>query len=149
MYKNSYLRKESLSSISIFHQPQCFETSKPESVVEKWKNRFESLQSITVEPSKNKPIDTKFTLPLASHSLDSSWACRRRYWLNSISNWEAEQLEFVPSSEVKSEWPKATEFGSLFHRLLEIGLPNPGSESKNLDRSWKIQQNDKLTIIKS
>ena len=145
LYKNSYLRKESLSSISIFHQPQCFETSKPESVVEKWKNRFESLQSITVEPSKNKPIDTKFTLPLASHSLDSSWACRRRYWLNSISNWEAEQLEFVPSSEVKSEWPKATEFGSLFHRLLEIGLPNPGSESNNLDRSWKIQQNDKLT----
>ena len=42
-------------------------------------------------------------------------------------------------------WPSATEFGSLFHRLLEIGLPNPGSgSSSGLDATWCETQPDRL-----
>ena len=145
LYQNSFLGDDSCNSISIFHQPQCFESGEAESVVTIWKNRYRSIQSIQDEVDHKVPLKSKFTLPLASHSLDTSWDCRRRFWLSSISNWESDKFNFIPTSERKSEWPKATEFGSLFHRLLEIGLPNPGSNASNLDKAWTLKQDDYLT----
>ena len=41
------------------------------------------------------------------------------------------------------------EFGSLFHRLLEIGLANPGSKTKDLDKKWTESQSDNLTDSKT
>ncbi|MEL0100118.1 MAG: 3'-5' exonuclease, partial [Euryarchaeota archaeon] len=145
LYQNSYLSSNSVQSISIFHQPECFETNESISIVDKWRARYESVQNVEEVPEEYSVQNSNFSLPLASHSLDNTWSCRRRYWLSSISNWNSERFDFIPSGEANSNWPKATEFGSLFHRLLEIGLPNPGSKASDLDSTWVSKQEDKLS----
>jgi len=145
LYQNSYLSSNSVQSISIFHQPECFEIGETISIVDTWKARYETIQNVEEMPEDYSVQNSNFTLPLASHSLDNAWSCRRRYWLSSVSNWNSERFDFIPSSEARSNWPKATEFGSLFHRLLEIGLANPGSEVSDLDSTWVSKQEDKLS----
>ena len=58
-------------------------------------------------------------------------------------------MDLIADESQEQYWPSATEFGSLFHRLLEIGLANPGSESTNLDSMWTQQQKDNLTDEKT
>ena len=44
---------------------------------------------------------------------------------------------------------KCRRIRSLFHRLLEIGLANPGSEAEDLDSMWIQSQEDNLTDTKT
>ena len=59
-------------------------------------------------------------------------------------NWRSEPLNLIPLKSSESYWPSATEFGSLFHRLLEIGLANPGIGSPDLDSTWTDTQANNL-----
>tara|TARA_B100000287_G_scaffold426207_1_gene473731 strand:- start:279 stop:1256 length:978 start_codon:yes stop_codon:yes gene_type:complete len=54
-------------------------------------------------------------------------------------------LAFVPTKIEAGYWPEATVFGSLYHRLLEIGLANPGSDAHDLEPVWTQQHGDRLT----
>ena len=58
-------------------------------------------------------------------------------------------MDLVAEESGEQYWPSATEFGSLFHRLLEIGLANPGSQSPDLDSMWTQKQQDNLTNEKT
>jgi len=86
---------------------------------------------------------------MTSHGLDVTWSCNRRHWLSSRLNWRPERLELIADNSDEQYWPAATEFGSLFHRLLEIGLANPGSGVEDLDDMWIEAQNDHLTDTKT
>ena len=73
---------------------------------------------------------------MASHGLDTAWSCKRRHWLSSKMNWNPERFDLIADDYEQSHWPSSAEFGSLFHRLLEIGLANPGSDNSDLDSKW-------------
>ena len=59
-------------------------------------------------------------------------------------NWRAEPLNFIPLKIKEDFWPSAQEFGSLFHRLLEIGLANPATKREDLDATWTNSQPNRL-----
>ena len=86
---------------------------------------------------------------MTSHGLDSAWSCNRRHWLSSKLNWDSEKFNLIAHEAAEEYWPSAPEFGSLFHRLLEIGLANPGSNADDLDSMWVQQQSDRLTDEKT
>ena len=146
---NSQLPEDCVQGISIFHHPNCFEQRAAESPLATWRKRLDlsSRPSDTSATPKIRKIQT--TIPLASHSLDVAFSCRRRHWLGAKLNWRAEKLQLSSDSSLDDYWPSATEFGSLFHRLVEIGLANPGSACEDLDLTWTRSQSDRLTDAKT
>ena len=110
---------------------------------------MELAQNPESEESEDEIRKISFSHPMTSHGLDTAWACNRRHWLSSKLNWNAERMDLVAEESGEQYWPSATEFGSLFHRLLEIGLANPGSQSSGLDSMWTQKQQDNLTNEKT
>jgi ATP-dependent exoDNAse (exonuclease V) beta subunit len=146
---NGQLPEGCVNGVTIFHHPDCFDSRVAQSPLVRWQNRLDlsNRPSETTRVQNIKQLRT--TVPLASHSLDVAFGCRRRYWLGSKLNWRAEKFQLSSESPSEQYWPSATEFGSLFHRLVEIGLANPGSNSTNLDQTWTRTQADRLTDSKT
>ncbi|MEC8669755.1 MAG: UvrD-helicase domain-containing protein [Candidatus Thermoplasmatota archaeon] len=145
----SYLGDDCVEGISIFHHPDCFEQSENTALVESWKERLELAKSpVEIEDTR---VVRKITcsVPMTSHGLDAAWSCRRRHWLTNKMNWNAERFDLIADESDAGRWPSAAEFGSLFHRLLEIGLANPGSTTTDLDAKWTESQSDNLTNSKT
>ena len=110
------------------------------------------------------------TLRMTAHGLDTANSCRRRYWLSHVKGWRSEPFDVGRSSEMSNieeelkdrsggedfeqsavGWPSATSFGSMFHRLVEIGLANPAtlkSEHFNLSPVWLNAQENRLLANK-
>ena len=149
LFQEAHLGAECVTGISIFHHPDCFEETPPKSLVESWRERMELAQTPVSEESEDKIRKISFSHPMTSHGLDTAWACNRRHWLSSKLNWNAERMDLVAEESGEQYWPSATEFGSLFHRLLEIGLANPGSQSTDLNSMWTRKQQDNLTNEKT
>ena len=89
---------------------------------------------------RNKDASIKFELEVAkinlshrvrmsAHSLDTGFQCLRRHWLEHVKGWSNEPIYFSKSdfngSQENSNFVSATLFGTIVHRLLEIGLKNP------------------------
>ena len=149
LFQEAHLGAECVTGISIFHHPDCFQETPPKSLVESWRERMELAQTPVSEESEEEIRKISFSHPMTSHGLDTAWACNRRHWLSSKLNWNAERMDLVAEESGEQYWPSATEFGSLFHRLLEIGLANPGSQSPDLDSMWTQKQQDNLTNEKT
>ena len=145
----SYLGEDCVEGISIFHHPNCFEKNQDIALVDSWKERLE-LAKNPVETVSTKEIrKISCSVPMTSHGLDTAWSCRRRHWLTNKMNWSGERFDLIADEFEAERWPSAAEFGSLFHRLLEIGLANPGSSSTDLDAKWTESQSDNLTDSKT
>ncbi len=138
--KESFLPDNCVREILVFHHPDCFNTSKIKSPFTKWKERLEKANKVQSQSTQLKNRIRIHEIGLPSHSLDAAWKCKRSYWLNMRLNWKDETLRHISKNEKKPFWPTAAEFGSLFHRLLEIGLPNPGIQSVGLDPTWVTKQ---------
>lgn len=149
LFLNAQLGPQCVTGISLFHHPDCFEEIPTESPLIQWRERLElSANPIPLTQTK-EPRKLKFTVPMTSHGLDSAWSCNRRHWLSSKLNWDSEKFNLIAHEAAEEYWPSAPEFGSLFHRLLEIGLANPGSNADDLDSMWVQQQSDRLTDEKT
>ena len=149
LFVNAHLGTDCLEGISIFHHPECFDSNPLTSVLSDWRERIELSKTPTNITDEAVPKGIRFSVPMTSHGLDVTWSCNRRHWLSSRLNWRPERLELLADNSDEQYWPAATEFGSLFHRLLEIGLANPGSEVEDLDDMWIEAQNDHLTDAKT
>ena len=141
---NGFLPKDGVDGIAIFHHPSCFDSMPLQSPLQKWQERISAIANATSTKLTHLSRKTVHEIGLPSHSLDAAWDCRRRHWLAIRMNWRAEPLNFIPIKTQEDFWPSATEFGSLFHRLLEIGLANPATESKELDATWTDSQPNRL-----
>ena len=144
LLNDGYLPNGCVSGIAVFHHPSCFDIQPLISPLSKWQDRLERLENSSLSEPKQDIRSIVHEVNLPSHSLDTAWKCKRSHWLSMRMNWRPEPLNFIPTKSVESYWPSATEFGSLFHRLLEIGLPNPGIGSENLDRTWTEHQPNRL-----
>ena len=132
-------------SLYMFHGPVCFEQKQLVSVRDKVARTLINSISTDGEPESRKLSRTSHRIRLTSHGLDSTQSCRRRFWLSEKSGWRGERLNFVPTEAEAGYWPEATVFGSLYHRMLEIGLANPGSNVHDLEPVWTQMHEDRLT----
>lgn len=146
---NSCLGQNCVNGISIFHHSNCFEDNQDVALVETWRQRLELSRNPAEQKEDKNLRKISFKLPMTSHGLDSAWSCKRRHWLSTKMNWNSERFDFIADDFEQSKWPSSAEFGSLFHRLLEIGLANPGSDNSDLDAKWTESQNDNLTESKT
>lgn len=145
LLENNFLPKDCVSGIAIFHHPSCFDLVPIKSPLEKWKERLDVLEASDYIPAEYKIRNVRHEIGLPSHSLDAAWRCRRSHWLVTRMNWRADPLNLIQLKQKPDFWPSPTEFGSLYHRLLEIGLPNPSTGCEDLEPSWtEVQPNRML-----
>jgi hypothetical protein len=152
IFHSSGFMQSSLQQLRMYHHPDCFEEQSPTSNLSKWLNIEQHLQEpVDQIESVQKQVRQTPTLRMTAHGLDTANSCRRRYWLSHVKGWQSEPLDIyhnpalpIPEEELKDRsggedlesetigWPSATGFGSMFHRLVEIGLANP-AELKSKD----------------
>ena len=143
-----------------------------EEAEEPWRLAIEEQLSASVEvvDSEQHIVHQSPTLRMTAHGLDTANSCRRRYWLSHVKGWQSEPLNIrgisnlIQDEESQKDrssgedlqydsigWPSATSFGSMFHRLVEIGLANPAemkSEDFNLSPVWLNSQSNLLLSSK-
>ncbi len=167
LYQVSGFMSDSLQQLRIYHHPDCFSIQRPTSVLSNWLAIEEQLsESVEVNETNQQHVRQSPTLRMTAHGLDTANSCRRRYWLSHIKGWHSEpfniggNLGHISNEEdfkdrsggedIESTtigWPSATSFGSMFHRLVEIGIANPAemkSEGFELGPVWLNAQKNRL-----
>jgi superfamily I DNA/RNA helicase len=78
------------------------------------------------------PVRTR-RLAMAPHALDAAAACPRRHWLSTRAGLMPEAIRLdmagehpADSAAARVGLPPANVIGSIVHRLVEVGLANPG-----------------------
>jgi len=158
---NAHLGPHSVQSIRIYHHPDCFEATEITTPLQDWNALQERILGMEGnQPPQPQPLAVRQSVRMTAHGLDTSKACLRRHWLSEVKGWIPEQLKMIetvnsaPTS--KSEYPPATTFGTMMHRLVELGLANPSKRARPhstpLPEAWKFDGQDGLDnpeIIKS
>jgi hypothetical protein len=154
---DSGLGGNAISGIRIYHSPNCFDSVKTKSPLSNW---LEIETRVNKMLKSNTPAKTITKLPMvsqsirmSSHSLDTSHQCRRRHWLEHVKGWKPEKLSLLIEQDNSAKattdnWPSATKFGLIMHRLVEIGLANPagktGKPCLELPEGWRQPHPDEL-----
>ncbi len=150
----SKLGISSLEGIHIYHSPQCFPTLQTLTPLQHWyeiEQRMNALSQPKLAPTPLPKVSQIMRMP--AHSLDSSYNSPRQHWLTEVKGWNPEPLHFFsPNPNMKhqspSSFPEATTFGTLMHRLIEIGLANPASKNAPavsvLPPAWVYEGKDML-----
>ncbi|DAC48769.1 MAG TPA: hypothetical protein HA340_06320, partial [Candidatus Thalassarchaeaceae archaeon] len=115
----------------------------------------ESARLPVVELAKSgSPRVVGRKIRIAPHTLDAAHSCIRSHWLKEYVGISGESiiLPFIPDdADASTEpiLPAANELGSLFHRLVELGLPNPGLSdtlpSTPLSEQWVTPSANRMT----
>jgi ATP-dependent exoDNAse (exonuclease V) beta subunit len=171
IFQSSGFMQSSLQHLRMYHHPDCFIEQTPTSNLTQWltieQHLRESVERVEIEP---KQVRQTPTLRMTAHGLDTAHSCRRRYWLSHIKGWQSEPLDIrhkpalsISEEELKDRsggedlatdtigWPSATGFGSMFHRLVEIGLANPAevkATNSPLSPVWLHAQDNHLLAEK-
>ena len=129
--------------LSIFHDPTCFmtESIEAQSLMQRMTTHQQGL--ISEPPSSQSPVVAKRRrrIRFAPSSIDTASSCLRRHWLETHQGWPSEPLGIVDFIEVDNGLPDAATLGTLFHRLVEVGLPNPVNKvdsSPDLPQDWSL-----------
>ncbi len=119
-----------LEGISIFHHSDCFEEISRTSPLTQVMNRIALFNK--VDPNVQTPPVRRINhaLSLSAHELDSY---HPRPYTGSFN---------------RKMWPSPQEFGTVYHRLFEIGLANPADESSELESTWLHKNEDRLSDVK-
>ena len=153
LVENSCLGGDAIKSLYLYHSPDCFPDLDVQTPLQKWRSLETQLK--TTPPSIPLPegyAQVSDIMRMTAHGLDTSFACPRRHWLSEIRGWNPEPLEWFskpPSSEKPAPlFPPATVFGTLMHRLVEIGLQNPAQLNSPptipLPSAWTYEGKDLL-----
>ena len=148
LYHNSRFKK-GLSSITIFHSLECFSNKiSNKTPFYKLKQEEKLLESKIIQLEDTALMLTrKNALRLAPHKLDAAGSCKRRHWLSTNLGLDSESLLPYTKSEINFEnkYPSPADFGTIFHRLVEVGIGNPAiGNNFDLPLTWKRKQNSKL-----
>jgi hypothetical protein len=132
---DSKLGVESLGGIHLYHSPLCFPSVRTQTPLQQW-HGIERRMNLLSQPAASEsviPVVNQI-LRMPAHNLDSSYSNPRAHWLTEVKGWNPEPLNFFshkPTTGTKaaSSYPEATTFGTLMHRLIEIGLENPAIQT--------------------
>ena len=148
----SPLGESGVQGLRVYHHPRCFDGVQPLSV----QQRARALET-HLAAGPRAPVQSPVRLLVeenikgAAHHLDATHQCQRKYWLEHIKGWPTEPFRFPRRGEeppALEPWPKATDFGLMMHRVLEIGLRNPlkfHDDTPVLDPSWAHPSEDDLS----
>ena len=150
---NSHLGPSAIQSMRLYHHPDCFETTQVTTPLQDWtalEQRIDAIESESGEAAQ--PLAVGQSVRMTAHGLDTSSACPRRHWLTEVKGWIPEQLKMFGASETNapssSQFPPATSFGTMMHRLVELGLANPSKaaspHSTPLPEAWRFDGDDGL-----
>ena len=153
LIQNSYLGGDAIKSIHLYHSPACFTGLDVQTPLQKWNSLESQLEKISSEV--NPPaqyLQVSDIMRMTSHGLDTSFACPRRHWLSEVRGWNPEPLNRFSNPTTgqipASLYPPATVFGTLMHRLVEIGLQNPSQMNSPpvtpLPAAWTYDGKDLL-----
>ncbi len=142
----------SLDGMLIMHHPDCFETEEsvltPLQRIERIDDAARSSGS-GPESSIAPRIDSTPRIAVSPNRLPVFDECARRQWYETRGGLSPDpimpSLRATESGGLPSNVDSAT-FGTIFHRVLEIGLGNPGLEgepSAPLLPSWTVQREDR------
>ena len=151
---SSKLGIPSLEGIHIYHSPQCFPTLQTLTPLQQW-HEIEQRMNALSQPEFAQASIPKVSqiMRMPAHSLDSSYNSPRQHWLTEVKGWNPEPMHFFSPNpkmthQPPSRFPEATTFGTLMHRLIEIGLANPASKnsppSSVLPPAWVYDGKDML-----
>ena len=148
LFHNSHFKK-GLKSVTIFHSLDCFPNEiKNITPYSKLKNEQKLLDSEVLEyQSIENKLTRKVALRLAPHKLDAAGSCKRRHWLNTSLGLDTEPLlPYVEKEKtLQNKFPNPADFGTIFHRLVEVGIGNPAKGNNfDLPLTWKRKQESKL-----
>jgi hypothetical protein len=154
LYHDSGLGGNAISSIRIYHSPDCFDSVKTKSPLRNWLDVESRVNKILKATPPTSTTITKLpmvsqSIRMSSHSLDTSHECRRRHWLEHIKGWKPEKMQLMNEQlDSADDWPSAKKFGLIMHRLVEVGLANPaataGKPCLDLPDGWRQQSKDAL-----
>lgn len=158
LYSDSDLGGNAISSIRIYHSPDCFDSVETKSPLSNWLEVEKRVNKIlkAIPPTSTSPTNLPIisqSIRMSSHSLDTSHECRRRHWLEHIKGWKPEKMQLMNEEvgsalSITNNWPSATKFGLIMHRLVEVGLANPaastGKPCLDLPDGWCQKSEDAL-----
>ena len=114
-----------LDGIHLYHHMDCFE-------------KHEIVPEIKKQIQRLGEFSNKETKPVTSVK-----ETRQRIYLATHDLHKESNSEFVHGGPYLDIEP--TIFGEMFHRLIEIGLPNPAVFPSTLNKNWLISNEDGLT----
>ena len=146
---NSYVGNNLLPGITILHHPDCFNfgTNGSEKIYtpmqkilrkDKIAKKFSNLSTEKIEPRN----DLLSVVKIQPSRLSILSQCSRRHWIETrggiSSNPIISEFRDIKSSYLPGGIDAAT-LGNIIHRIVEIGIPNPGkldSDSPILPDLW-------------
>ena len=149
---NPHLGSSAIQSMRLYHHPDCFETTQVTTPLQDWTALEQRIEAIGSEPLEAaQPLAVRQSVRMTAHGLDTSSACPRRHWLTEVKGWIPEQLKMFGAHHTgtsSSNFPPATSFGTMMHRLVELGLANPSKgaspHSAPLPEAWMFDGDDGL-----
>ena len=112
-----------------------------------------AFEEIELTQTSEAPVRSR-NLRISPHQLDAAATCPRRHWLSTRGGLSPEAIRLNISSENPDDTaaasvglPPANVIGSIFHRLVEVGLANPGPNgdpSVPLPSQWIEPSTDRL-----
>ena len=160
MMEEAFLGGSGGKGMLIFHDPECFKnpkgTSPSKTPLQKIGEIDNAARSISEPKQKiSEPFIEKTTRIRANPSkLPSYFECPTCHWLEVRAGVNT-SYPILKSSETKLTEPllpiDPATFGTIFHRIMEIGIGNPGPGDEGtsipLPSSWTKKTNDKMADI--
>ena len=157
LHQDAKLGGKCTKSIRIYHAAECFESSHQLTPLTKWLNiESHATQALSKYNSKapdHQPaLSVSHKVKLSPNDLDSSFDCKRGYWVSEIKGWLPEMLrlrELDVADDISQDlFCEPRLFGTLMHRLLELGLQNPFQSTQPavlpLPKTWQTDNKNEL-----
>tara|TARA_B100000902_G_scaffold318907_1_gene310989 strand:- start:1273 stop:3783 length:2511 start_codon:yes stop_codon:yes gene_type:complete len=120
----------------IYHSPDCFlDRSQPKTVIQTITEIEEVLSTLDEAESVSLPtpeVHDVLTSDLTPAGLDVAQSCMRRHWFQRHIGLQGEVVRLVKNLDSESGLPPPNVFGSIVHRLVEIGAPSPARDSSSI-----------------
>ena len=148
-----------LEGLTILHHPDCFKSLKSNfSSTNTPLIRIENLDNYAKKSvlQRNNPfpsprIDKFARLNIAPSRIPIIEKCPRRHWYETIGGLSPKPIIPISKNNKSEEFLRGVDaalFGTIVHRIIEIGIGNPGPEGENsttpLPESWIQKSNDSI-----
>ena len=160
LLEDAFLGGTGKTGITMLHHPDCFpETNEDGNAIMTPIQRIESIDQASRGNQTTDPPEPSFPRTESStrvrvkpSKLPGYFECPRCHWLEVRAGVEPDSM-FARSGEAGTTKPVLSvdpaTFGNIFHRIIEIGIGNPGpgenDPSTALPSSWTTKTEDRIT----
>ena len=120
----------------IYHSPDCFlDRSQPKTIIQTITEIEEILSTLDENKSISQPepkVREILTSDLTPAGLDIAQSCMRRHWFQRHIGLQGEVVRLSKNPDLEGGLPPPNVFGSIVHRLIEIGAPSPPRNSSSI-----------------